>query len=173
VRKPPAPTPDSRGFTLVELLVVVMIIAVLLGIAIPTFLGARTRAQQRAAQASIRTALTASHTLFADRQNFDAADAAGIHAIEPNLTLHDTGLSTGPNDISVDRVDANGDSFTDEIVLAALARNGVCFVLMDASVDPPGALGAGMHFGSDTPANCDSGSFDHATAPASGWQDSW
>ena len=46
------------GFTLIELMVVVLIIAIL--IAIPTFLGARTRAQNRAAQASLRNALVAS-----------------------------------------------------------------------------------------------------------------
>ena len=46
------------GFTLIELMVVVLIIAILIAIAIPTFLGARTRAQNRAAQASLRNALT-------------------------------------------------------------------------------------------------------------------
>ena len=47
------------GFTLIELMVVVLIIAILIAIAIPTFLGARTRAQDRAAQASLRNALVA------------------------------------------------------------------------------------------------------------------
>ena len=46
------------GFTLIELMVVVLIIAILIAIAIPTFLGARTRAQNRAVQANLRNALT-------------------------------------------------------------------------------------------------------------------
>ena len=59
---------DERGFTLIELMVVVLIIAILIAIAIPTFLGARQRAQDRAAQSNVRNALTAEKTFFTDSQ---------------------------------------------------------------------------------------------------------
>ena len=47
----------DEGFTLIELMVVVMIIAVLIAIAIPSFLGFRKSAQDRSAQSDIRNVL--------------------------------------------------------------------------------------------------------------------
>src|SRR5438094_2551026 len=62
---------EERGFTLIELMVVVLIIAILIAIAIPTFLGARQRAQDRAAQSDLRNGLTAEKTVYTDNQTYD------------------------------------------------------------------------------------------------------
>src|SRR5262245_34301577 len=79
---------QEEGFTLIELMVVVLIIAILIAIAIPTFLGARQRAQDRAAQSDLRNGLTAEKVFYTDNEAY--ADDAGaglteLQDIEPSL----------------------------------------------------------------------------------------
>src|SRR5437762_6986325 len=75
----------EEGFTLIELMVVVLIIAILLAIAIPSFLGARGKAQDRAAQSNVRNALTAEKTYYTDNQVY-TTDPTSMQGIEPSLT---------------------------------------------------------------------------------------
>src|SRR5919106_74001 len=80
---------------------VVLIIGILVAIALPTFLGARERAQNRAAQSSLRNALVAAKTAYTDDSAYSNADSAGITVIEPSLTfLDDPAPSTGPTEVS-------------------------------------------------------------------------
>jgi type IV pilus assembly protein PilA len=90
------------GFTLIELMVVVLIIAILIAIAIPTFLGARQRAQNRAAQSSLRNALTAAKTIYTDTQSYAGATDTVLDGVEPSLDFVPTATdSTSQNIVSV------------------------------------------------------------------------
>ena len=81
---------EEDGFTLLELMVTVLIIAIMLALAIPSMLGARKRANDRAAQANLRNALTAEKTYYSDRQAYTAdvatSPAGDLELVEGSLT---------------------------------------------------------------------------------------
>jgi type IV pilus assembly protein PilA len=115
------------GFTLIELMVVVLIIAILIAIAIPTFLGARQRAQNRAAQSSLRNALTAAKTIYTDAQSYASVAPGTMSPVEPSLTYKaNDAASTGPNDVSV-RGTAT------EFSAAALSASGTCYWIKEST----------------------------------------
>jgi type IV pilus assembly protein PilA len=124
---------DERGFTLIELMVVVLIIAVLIAIAIPTFLGARQRAQDRAAQSNVRTALTAEKTFFTDQQLYTET-AADLTAIEPSLNFTNAAGSLAASG-SIVYVKVYG-SPAQTVVVGAQSGSGKCFWLRDTSASP-------------------------------------
>jgi len=128
---------EDEGFTLIELMVVLLILAILLAIAIPTFLGVTGGANDRAAQSNLNTALTATKTQATQAgQTYSGITTTLMNTAEPSINWNAAGTSVatqGPVSFYVS-TDGNG------IVLTSYSKSTkTCWYVVDnlATVTPP------------------------------------
>lgn len=86
---------DEKGFTLVELLIVIAIIAILAAIAIPQFAAYRARGIEASMVADAKNLATAQEAVFADCQAYGTLSATTGPA-QPTLTAPGTCTATMP-----------------------------------------------------------------------------
>jgi type IV pilus assembly protein PilA len=117
---------SEAGFTLIELMVVILIIAILIAIAVPTFIGFKKRADDIAAKdAAVLTVKTA-RGLTDDDGTYTGLTGPVLASSQPGLTFVDGNVpSTGPSVVSQLVIG------TDTLYVAVFSKAETCFLVRD------------------------------------------
>ena len=140
---------DETGFTLIELMVVVLIMGILMAIAIPTFLSTQGSANDASAKSNATNAFTGEKAYFEDNLAFiDASSTQNGLTLDSGLPWGAQGqvTSASPNEKGMVSAQAAKSTYTNStafvdvtatpwpgqaLLIEALSKSGNCFYIAD------------------------------------------
>ncbi len=165
---------EDEGFTLIEVMVVVLIIAILITMGLPTFLGVRARFEDRAAESELREATVAARIIYTDAATFASATAlaTGLVTVEGGLCYVAAATASAVTGVpclsGTGNVPISVAPSLSQFGAARMSTSTKCFLILDTT--------SGTFYGStSTPANCTgtyaatAGNVTATTPLAGGW----
>lgn len=124
---------DEAGFTILELMVCLAVLAALLTIVIPSIVSYEGKTRDRVAQTDLRYALDAEKVFFIDGQQYTDS-VPDLTQVEPGLTYTPSvpPPTSGVVGISISNTSASADT----VVVSMKSDSGTCWYVKDVGVGP-------------------------------------
>jgi|SRR3954469_21881323 Tfp pilus assembly protein PilE len=112
-------------------MIVVMIIAVLIGIAIPMYLGARTRSQDAKAKSLLGLAVRAERAYLTDNKRFTADNPSLQREVSQQITFVSSAPTAGASEVQVTVGDVSATATEQLVCMVAVSASGSTFTIKD------------------------------------------